>query len=56
MHPFLTRQHEELRESVRAFATDHVAPVARALDEEARFPWDNVKAMAERGWFGVPIP
>ncbi|MDH3224524.1 MAG: acyl-CoA dehydrogenase family protein [Gemmatimonadota bacterium] len=56
MHRYLTQEHLQLQESVRGFAADHIAPVARALDEEARFPWDNVKAMGERGWFGVPVP
>ena len=56
MQPFLNRDHLELRARVREFALDRIAPVARELDETARFPWDNVKAMAERGWFGVPVP
>lgn len=56
MQPFLNRDHLELRARVREFALDTIAPVARELDETARFPWDNVKAIAERGWFGVPVP
>lgn len=56
MQPFLNRDHLELRARVREFALDRIAPVARELDETARFPWDNVKAMAKRGWFGVPVP
>ena len=45
-----------LQAQVREFALESIVPVARELDETARFPWDNVKAMAERGWFGVPVP
>ena len=56
MHPHLTPEHLELQASVRDFALDKVAPSARQLDEEERFPWDNVKAMADRGWLGVPVP
>ncbi len=41
---------------MRGFALEAIAPVARELDETGRFPWDNVKAMAERGWFGIPVP
>ena len=56
MPPFLNQDHLELQAQVREFALDRIAPVARELDETARFPWDNVKSMAERGWFGVPVP
>jgi len=51
-----TRQHEELRLEVREYARQHIAPVARELDEHSRFLWDNVRGMAERGWLGVNIP
>ncbi len=56
MHPFLNQDHLDLQAQVRHFALNSIAPVARELDEAARFPWDNVRAMAERGWFGVPVP
>lgn len=56
MHPFLDSSHAALQASVRDFALESVAPVARELDEASRFPWDNVRAMGERGWLGVPVP
>jgi butyryl-CoA dehydrogenase len=56
MHPYVTEDHVALRQRVRAFACDAIAPVARQLDAESRFPWENVKAMAELGLFGVPVP
>ena len=56
MHPYLDRNHLDLQADVRWFALESIAPVARELDETARFPWENVRAMAERGWFGVPVP
>ncbi len=56
MDPYLHQQHLDLQREVREFALEAIAPVARELDETARFPWDNVRAMAERGWFGVPAP
>ena len=56
MHPYLDRNHLDLQADVRRFALESIAPVARELDETARFPWENVRAMAERGWFGVPVP
>jgi len=56
LDPYLTRDHLDLKAQVREFALDAIAPVARELDEHARFPWDNVKSIAERGWLGVPVP
>ncbi|GLC27313.1 acyl-CoA dehydrogenase [Roseisolibacter agri] len=49
-------QHHAVREMVRAFAQDEVQPVAARLDEESRFPWENVKRMGELGLLGVPWP
>ena len=56
MDPYLDRTHLDLQADVRSFALDRIVPVARELDETARFPWDNVKSMGERGWLGVPVP
>jgi alkylation response protein AidB-like acyl-CoA dehydrogenase len=56
MLPYLKDHHETHRAEVREFAESEIAPVARVLDEESRFPWDNVRKMAERGWFGIDVP
>ncbi len=56
MHPFLAASHLALQAEVRDFGREAVAPAARELDEAALFPWDNVRAMGERGWLGVPVP
>lgn len=56
MQPYLNDEHERLVQRVRGFAEDAIDPVAGRLDRESRFPWDNVKAMAEMGLLGVPIP
>src|ERR671914_802011 len=53
---YLTEQHYAVRDMVREFAREHVAPVAGALDEKAEFPWENVKRMGELGLLGVPWP
>jgi butyryl-CoA dehydrogenase len=56
MDRYLTQDHLRLQERVRRFAQERIVPVARELDEEARFPWENVKLMAEMGLMGVPVP
>jgi butyryl-CoA dehydrogenase len=53
---YLTDQHYAVRDMVREFAREHVAPVAGILDEKAEFPWENVKRMGELGLLGVPWP
>ncbi|HET7322659.1 MAG TPA: acyl-CoA dehydrogenase [Longimicrobiaceae bacterium] len=54
MQRYLDEQHLLIRDMVREFARNEIAPVARELDETAEFPWENVKKMAELGLFGVP--
>jgi alkylation response protein AidB-like acyl-CoA dehydrogenase len=56
MHPYLTAKHLALRDEVAAFAREKITPVAAELDESCEFPWENVKAMAEMGLLGVPVP
>jgi len=56
MDRYLSKEHQRFQTEVREFARDVIRPVARELDDRSRFPWENVGAMAERGWFGIPIP
>ena len=51
---YFSEQHEAVRDMVRAFAREHVAPVAAKHDADSTFPWDNVKKMGELGLLGVP--
>lgn len=52
----LSREHELVRQTVREFARERVAPVAEELDREERFPYELVEALAELGLMGMPIP
>ncbi|HEX3160205.1 MAG TPA: acyl-CoA dehydrogenase [Gemmatimonadaceae bacterium] len=51
---YFSEQHYAVRDMVRAFAREEVAPVAAHFDEVAKFPWANVKKMGELGLLGVP--
>ncbi len=51
---YFTEQHLAVREMVRSFAREEVAPVAAHYDERAEFPWQNIKKMGELGLLGVP--
>ena len=53
---YFTDHHYQVRDMVRDFARTVVKPSARAYDVESKFPWDNVKQMAELGLFGIPWP
>jgi alkylation response protein AidB-like acyl-CoA dehydrogenase len=52
----LAPEHELIRDTVRAFARDRVAPVAEELDRESRFPYDLVAELGELGLMGIPVP
>jgi short-chain 2-methylacyl-CoA dehydrogenase len=51
----LTPEHELIRDTVRSFARERVAPVAEELDRERRFPVELVREMAGLGLMGIPI-
>src|SRR5216117_1474773 len=53
---YFSDHHLQVREMVRDFAKRIVRPSARQYDLDSRFPWDNVKQMAELGLFGIPWP
>jgi short-chain 2-methylacyl-CoA dehydrogenase len=52
----LSQEQELVRDTVRKFAEERVAPVAEELDREGRFPYELVAEMAELGLMGMPIP
>src|SRR5947207_5758210 len=52
----LEPEHELLRDTVRQFALEKVAPVAEELDREKRFPYELVAEMSELGLMGMTIP
>lgn len=52
----LAPEHELIRDTVRAFARERVAPIAEELDRESRFPLELVAEMAEIGLMGIPVP
>jgi len=52
----LTHEQELIRDTVRSFARERIAPVAEELDRESRFPVQLVREMAALGLMGIPIP
>jgi short/branched chain acyl-CoA dehydrogenase len=52
----LSDEHQDLRQTVAAFARDVVRPVIGGFYERAEFPYDLVARMAKLGLFGLPFP
>ncbi|MDY6988316.1 MAG: acyl-CoA dehydrogenase family protein [Thermodesulfobacteriota bacterium] len=56
METFLSEKHRAVRRSVRAFCDRELFPIAKEIDQEARFPWEAVEKMAALGYFGIQVP
>jgi alkylation response protein AidB-like acyl-CoA dehydrogenase len=54
MDRYFDENHLLIRDMVRDFAENEIAPVAGELDQRSEFPWENVKKMGELGLFGIP--
>jgi short/branched chain acyl-CoA dehydrogenase len=52
----LTAEQELIRDTVRTFARERVAPVAAELDLEGRFPYELVAELGELGLMGLTVP
>jgi short-chain 2-methylacyl-CoA dehydrogenase len=52
----LEAEHELVRDTVRQFALEKIAPVAEELDREKRFPYELVRELAALGLMGMTIP
>lgn len=52
----LTEEQQMVRNSVREFAANEIAPVAREYDEAEKFPREQLAGLAELGLMGMIIP
>ncbi len=52
----LSEEQEILRETIRDFAKNEIAPVAAEMDAEAKFPRDIVMKLGELGFMGMMVP
>ena len=52
----LSDEHQELRQTVAAFARDVVRPVIGGYYARSEFPYDLIARMAKLGLFGLPFP
>jgi alkylation response protein AidB-like acyl-CoA dehydrogenase len=52
----LTEEQGRLRDMLREFADQEIAPKAARYDEQNEFPWENIKKMRDLGLFGMIFP
>jgi alkylation response protein AidB-like acyl-CoA dehydrogenase len=52
----LAPDHVLLRDTIRAFMTEEVAPLVDEHERERRFPSDVVRRIGELGWLGINVP
>jgi alkylation response protein AidB-like acyl-CoA dehydrogenase len=52
----LAEQYLRFRRDARAFAHEVIEPRATMHDLSGEFVKDNVQALMERGWLGIPWP
>jgi alkylation response protein AidB-like acyl-CoA dehydrogenase len=56
METFLSEKHRAVRRAVRSFCESELIPIAKEIDQEARFPWEVVEKMGSLGHFGMQVP
>jgi alkylation response protein AidB-like acyl-CoA dehydrogenase len=52
----LSIQQKQVRRMARQFAKAELAPIAKEIDEEGRFPWEAVEKMGPLNFFGMQAP
>ena len=52
----LNHPQQELQKRARALARETIAPRAAEVDRTEQYPWENVTALNDAGFFGMTIP
>lgn len=52
----LTLKQKAIRKMARQFAESELAPIAREIDAERRFPWEVIEKMGPLNFFGMQVP
>lgn len=56
MPHWLTDEHTQIRDAVRRFAEEQIAPISEHLWEQQAFPYEVWQAAGELGFTGLPYP
>lgn len=52
----LTEQHQMIQNVAEKIAKEQIAPRAQEVDKKGDTPWENIKLLAENGFFGIHVP
>src|SRR6195952_1545754 len=52
----LSEEHQMIRDALRSFSQERLAPNAARWDREHHFPKDELRELAQLGAFGVAVP
>jgi len=52
----LTEEQKMIRDMVKQFTEEHIAPIAAKTDETGEFPMETMKKMGELGLMGMNVP
>lgn len=52
----LSEEHDALREAIRALSEKEIAPYAKDVDENARFPQEALDALNKSGFNAIHVP
>jgi alkylation response protein AidB-like acyl-CoA dehydrogenase len=55
-YSILTPEERTIRDAARRLAKSEIAPRSAAYDETGAFPRENLKLLAEQGYFGLTVP
>lgn len=52
----LTDEEKMIRETVRTLVEDHIKPYAIEIDQQEKFPWEQINKIKELGLMGIMVP
>jgi butyryl-CoA dehydrogenase len=52
----LPPKYEQFRATLNNFLRTEIAPTVEYFDKEEKFPEDNIRKFAEKGYMGIPVP
>ena len=55
-YPWWNDSQRELMADAEKFVTDRLVPMAEKSAYKKEYPWDCLRSIAEKGWFGATIP
>ena len=51
-----TDEQDKFRRDTREFLHSEILPSINTYDKNEEFPFDNIKKMSDRGYFGLTVP